>query len=161
MYKYSVEPAVCGTCLALLPIYVPRMTSAFYEITTSWDTLQVLAQYEQNCQPAQDLLSDISAVPYYYHDATAIRQLPCSLPPDFTPPPTQKGHWTLNELRMTDVAAPEPAASQLILEFQNNIRSTVHQIREGSLPEAGRSLLDISTWLVDNAKGIGIASSVP
>ena len=51
---------------------------------------------------------------------------------------------------------PPPTASELIQEFQQSVRTTIDQIREGRLAEAERSLLDISARLVDNTEKMGI-----
>ncbi|GIK06450.1 hypothetical protein Aspvir_002100 [Aspergillus viridinutans] len=45
--------------------------------------------------------------------------------------------------------------------FQRVLRSTFDHIRAGRLVEAGRSLLEISEWLVTNARELGILSDDP
>ncbi|KAH2178202.1 hypothetical protein KXV74_004456, partial [Aspergillus fumigatus] len=45
--------------------------------------------------------------------------------------------------------------------FQRVLRSTFDHIRAGRLVEAGRSLLEISEWLVTNARELGILSDEP
>ncbi|KAF7162220.1 hypothetical protein CNMCM5623_007615 [Aspergillus felis] len=45
--------------------------------------------------------------------------------------------------------------------FQRALRSTFDHIRAGRLVEAGRSLLEISEWLVTNARELGILSDHP
>lgn len=126
------------------------MTSTFAESRTFGDNIQLWTMGQ---------LSDLSIVPYYYHDATNVQQCWYSLPLEPTLSATQLcpyGCWTANQPPMMDVAAPAPAALQPIEVFEEGIRSTMDQIRKGQFTNASKSLLDISTRLVDNAGEIGI-----
>lgn len=53
-------------------------------------------------------------------------------------------------------AAPDPAPlEESYLQYQQALRSTFDHTRAGRLVEAGRSLLEISEWLVTNARDLG------
>ena len=104
-----------------------------------------------------------AAVPPQYPTA------PYQQPVQFTPQteldrPTAVPHYPSTEPGLTQPAAPEPTDLQqrqsdryegFYNQYRRALRDTNENASRGRLIEAGESLLEISSWLLGNAEGLG------
>ena len=137
-------------------------------------------QYQPRQTAALEVLSTQFGVPPYYTAETTSAPAPASIAQQYTPaqyhPPLQyqpqvsiaqstiPSTYTAG---MADFAPPnapevaeqqdpeEPSFDQLHGEYQEEIKRTFESIRAGRLAEAGRSLLEISEWLLGHASELG------
>ena len=99
--------------------------------------------------------------------STATQPFPATmaeLPPGGTAPrmePASPSHPQQQEPPSSSQEVAEPAnLSEAYGQFQRALRGTFDQTRTGRLVEASRSLLEISEWLVTNARDLGKPSLV-
>jgi hypothetical protein len=68
-------------------------------------------------------------------------------------PQDPQGQFASQTAYTTQSNAPDH--DQAYVQYQQNLKQTFEYIRDGRLSEAGRNILSLSDWLVQNAEGLG------
>lgn len=168
-----------------MPPYVPYELYGFGQQGPTQGPFDVVPQYPTRQSAAIEALSSQFSVPQYFAPeeptGTGIpaglstylnAQVPYNQPSPMARPSTTQ-HFPVSMTDFSSIGAaptsrvePPADASQMpsadpsgldeaYTQYQRAIRSTFDQTRAGRLVEASRSLLEISEWLVTNARDLG------
>lgn len=161
----------------------PHYTSQImYNVSppTQQSPYDAVPQYQPRQTAALGVLSTQFGVPPYYTAETTSAPVPASIAHHYTPtqfhPPLQyqpqasiaqsaiPATYTASMAEFAPPSAPEiveqhdqdeSSLDRLHGEYQEEIKRTFENIRAGRLAEAGRSLLEISDWLLGHASDLG------
>lgn len=174
---------------AAFPPYDPTMLYGFTQQGPTQGHFEVVPQYQTRQSAAIDVLSNQFAVPQYFAPEESAGSgvaglspyLNAQLQPYNQPGPmarpntaqsfpapisdfTAIGSGSMNRLDQPQTESQQQQSDQPSLEeaigrYQRILRRTFDQMRAGRLVEAGGSLIEISEWLVTNARDLGKMNS--
>lgn len=162
------------------PHYTSQMMYHVPTATQQQSPFDTVPQYQPRQTAALEVLSTQFGVPPYYTAETTSAPVPASITQHYTPaqyhPPLQyqpqasiaqstiPSTYTAGMADFAPSSAPEaaeqqdhdePSSERLLGEYRQEIKRTFETIRAGRLADAGRSLLEISEWLLGHASELG------
>ncbi|KAL2815931.1 hypothetical protein BJX63DRAFT_153248 [Aspergillus granulosus] len=140
----------------VVPPYPSRQSAALDSLSGQFAVSQYFAPNEPSGAgiPATYLAPGLSLSPYNQPGPTGRSSTTQAFPANTTDMTPVGAAGQQQPLPQT-LPEPSPSAEPL-RQFQRALRGTIDHTRSGRLVEASRSLLDISEWLVVNARELGI-----
>ncbi|KAJ5600321.1 hypothetical protein N7450_001388 [Penicillium hetheringtonii] len=163
LYEFGQQgPGSASGPFEVVPQYPPRQSAAMAALSNEFAVSQYFAHEEPSATPA-GLSPYLNTLPYNQPGPMArpntMQPFPATMS-DFTPigptsgrlePPSQQPEDSSRQ-SLVDPSSLDEAYAR----YQRALRSTFDHTRAGRLVEASRSLLEISGWLVANARDLGI-----
>lgn len=156
----------------VVPQYQTRQSAAIEALSTQFAVPQYFPPAEPTGTGVHAVVSPYLTTPQVQSSAAYNHTSPIGRSSAGQPFPTTMAEFTpvgttgrLEQQPPPQQPQPQPSSEPTSVEeaygqFQHALRETFDRTRAGRLPDAGRSLLEISDWLVTNARELGMFLSV-